>query len=418
MADNEATTPTNDYEALLRQVSAMAAELEALRSDVALLRSYGAATDTCTPEQDAADGHTVEGHGVHAASSDAAGDSTPHPVIEISTAVTRRNWMKAAAAAAVGGTAVALGQASPAAAAAPMAMGSGPITDPGASQFIHSATDGSGMSFVFANQSALTADSTPVPSVLGGWAGTTGRPNGVFGHTSVRSSTASGVVGLNSSNSGPGVRGEGRIGVSAKGSEYGIVTDGSYGGVYLASADTTAPPARANFASPGAIATQRTGETVPASSLWFCVSGPTDWRKLAGVDTAGSLHTIVPTRVHDSRAPAPRNERIFRTANRLISVADGRDLESGAVNAENVVPAGARAVAYNVTVVETTKDGFLAIGPGTATTFSASTINWSADDQIIANGGIVGLSSQRQLKVFCGGRGSTHFIIDITGYYL
>ena len=50
--------------------------------------------------------------------------------------------------------------------------------------------------------------------------------------------------------------------------------------------------------------------------------------------------------------------------------------------------------------------------------FTASTINWPGGFDC-ANGTIVKLDASRQLKVFCGDQaGSTHFIIDVTGYYL
>ena len=37
---------------------------------------------------------------------------------------------------------------------------------------------------------------------------------------------------------------------------------------------------------------------------------------------------------------------------------------------------------------------------------------------ILANGLVVKLDTNRQIKVFCGGGGSTDFIVDINGYYV
>jgi hypothetical protein len=71
----------------------------------------------------------------------------------------------------------------------------------------------------------------------------------------------------------------------------------------------------------------------------------------------------------------------------------------------------------NVTVVGTTGEGWLAINPGGTTAVSASSINWSASDQILANGISLKLNGTRQITVVNGSPGSTQFIIDILGYY-
>ena len=47
--------------------------------------------------------------------------------------------------------------------------------------------------------------------------------------------------------------------------------------------------------------------------------------------------------------------------NRLVSVASGRTLDTGAVNSPDVVPVGATAIACNVTVDRTQNQGFLAV---------------------------------------------------------
>ena len=155
-------------------------------------------------------------------------------------------------------------------------------------------------------------------------------------------------------------------------------------------------------------------------NLWYCVNGgtPGTWRKLTGIGVAGGFHPISPVRVYDSRAAAPTPGAIASGANRTVSVADGRDLVTGAVNAAGIVPAGATAVFANVTIANTTAQGFLAINPGGNTTVAASAINWSASGQILANGLSLTLNASRQVTVIAGGGGATDFIIDISGYYL
>ena len=73
----------------------------------------------------------------------------------------------------------------------------------------------------------------------------------------------------------------------------------------------------------------------------------------------------------------------------------------------------------NVTVVGTASGGYLAVNPGGVTAVTASTINWSAAGQILANGITLTLNASRQVTVVCGGGGAaTDYIIDVLGYYL
>ena len=134
-------------------------------------------------------------------------------------------------------------------------------------------------------------------------------------------------------------------------------------------------------------------------------------------DVDSVLVPIEPTRVYDSRQAQPQFGPLGAGQSRVISVADGRDPNGGAVTDADIVPDGATAIAYNLTVTDTVGAGFLSVTPGDAATFKASTINWASSGLVLANAGLVKLDSSRQIKVF-GGTGSTDFIIDITGYYL
>ena len=159
--------------------------------------------------------------------------------------------------------------------------------------------------------------------------------------------------------------------------------------------------------------------------LWFCSKSETGagndavWRRLTGVAVAGGFVAIDPARAYDSRQGAyTPNGLMSPNSNRVISVKDAHDA-AGAVSVANVVPAGATAVTFNVTVTGTTGPNFLSVVPGAAASFTTSTLNWSTADTSIANGGVCKLDASRQLKVFLGDQsGSTHVILDITGYYL
>lgn len=373
-----------------------------------------------------------------------AADDTPAPVIEIPEAITRRRWMKAAAAAAVGGTALALGGSERAAAANgdPISIGDTTNTATNRTVATHTGSPGSGVSFLFRTQTSFNGSGAIYPAAIGGWTGSTVRPNGIYGFSEVSTGAAHGVVGYSSSpqgagvfgrsgaaagagvtgeggSSGTGVRGSAKTGVSATGTEYGLVASGTVGAIFIPPSNAVIPKDRTEVASPGAIDTERTDDVLGTSNLWFCVNGGAggEWRKLAGEDTAGSLHPITPTRVYDSRVAAPLPGKLPAGANRVISVANGRNLDTGAVTVTDLVPDGARAVAFNLTIAGTEAAGFLSINPGSVADFTSSTINWSSSEQVIANAGIVGIDASRQVKVFCGGA-ATHFLIDITGYYL
>ena len=150
-----------------------------------------------------------------------------------------------------------------------------------------------------------------------------------------------------------------------------------------------------------------------AGDLWFCVVGgqPGDWRKLTGPSSAGSFHAISPARVYDSRSIG----ELAINQSRLVSVANMVD-NQGATLVPNVVPVGAAAIAYNLTITGAVGGGFLSINEGGNASSSTSAINWTASGATIANASIVKVNGSRQVTVVCGG-GSTHFIIDVVGYF-
>ena len=149
--------------------------------------------------------------------------------------------------------------------------------------------------------------------------------------------------------------------------------------------------------------------------LWFCVANgaPGTWRRLAGSTSAGAVHAISPKRTYHSRFA---EGRLATGDERVISVADGIQTGSNIVDAIGIVPVGATAIFFNLTITQTTGFGFLQLAPGDATQVTASTINWDTANQTLANGSFSTLDESRQVKILSGGGGSTEFIIDITGY--
>lgn len=157
--------------------------------------------------------------------------------------------------------------------------------------------------------------------------------------------------------------------------------------------------------------------------LWLCtVSGtPGSWRKLSGPTAAGAFHAVTPGRVYDSRVPDPGPQTpLVAGQERTIDVGGRRQLTTGTVELADFVPPGATAIAANVTVVDTFSAGFLAANPGGVHSVGAATVNWSETGQILNNGVILTLDTSRRLNVIAGGSpgASTHFVVDVTGYFL
>ena len=159
-----------------------------------------------------------------------------------------------------------------------------------------------------------------------------------------------------------------------------------------------------------------------SNELIACVATgtPGTWRRLASTTTAGAFSAISPARVYDSRKALPGPQSPLATgATRTVFVGDQRNTTTGGLVTAGVVPIGATAVAYNLTIVNTVgPNGFLAVNPGGNSVVGASAINWFAAGQTVANASVVKLDGSRQITVICGGAAtSCDFIIDVVGFY-
>lgn len=128
---------------------------------------------------------------------------------------------------------------------------------------------------------------------------------------------------------------------------------------------------------------------------------------------------VSPFRVFDSRNAAygPAATILAPNAVKTISIADGHDLATGVTNASNLVPAGATAIAYNITVTGATGPNFVSVTPGDAASYAVSSVNFNGLMDV-ANGATVAIAADRTIKIFGGNNtGSVHVIVDVTGYY-
>lgn len=154
-------------------------------------------------------------------------------------------------------------------------------------------------------------------------------------------------------------------------------------------------------------------------SLWACVRGgnPGRWRLLASAQSAGAFVPITPTRVYDSRRAEPSaGAPLVPGTPRNISVADGRNPDTGAVTVPNLVPANTMAVALNLTVTGAPGSGWVALTPGGAAAFTSSAINFQAN-QSIANGMITTLNPATRAVKAWASTSEVHVIIDVNGYF-
>jgi hypothetical protein len=316
------------------------------------------------------------------------------------TGETRRGMLKLLAGAGAGAVAATVIAGQPAAAATgdPLVLGQVNETGDRPTRADYTGSEGDGIAFLFqagAGEGLKSGTGTTYDAALAGFVGAGSNvTTGVYGYSDRPG--ANGVVGFADSSDG--------IGVRARGGRAGLLIMG--GGF-------AAPPAGSATHQAGEIQADQNGD------LWACVADgtPGQWRKLAGISTGGAFHPINPIRVYDSRQTAyTPNGRLARNTNIVVSVKDART-SAGAVATADAVPPGAIAIAYNLTVTQPQGGNFLSIAPGDATGYTASAINFNGSADI-ANGGIVKLDGSRQVKIFCGDQlGSTHVILDVTGYY-
>lgn len=124
------------------------------------------------------------------------------------------------------------------------------------------------------------------------------------------------------------------------------------------------------------------------------------------------FHPLAPCRVSDTRGPtAPNGGPAL--ANRVT--------RNFTVQGVCGVPAGADAVAVNVTVVQQTHSGHLTAWPAGGAVPNVSTLNFVAGAGAIANGTIVPLAAQTpdlSVRPDMGNvTGSVHLVLDVTGYF-
>ena len=82
------------------------------------------------------------------------------------------------------------------------------------------------------------------------------------------------------------------------------------------------------------------------------------------------------------------------------------------------VPATAKAISLNLAVTGMNAGGYVTLWPSDQSQPVVSSINFTGTETALANGAIVGVSTNAQdLSVFDGSNSTIHIIIDVTGYF-
>ena len=339
----------------------------------------------------------------------------------VSTGVTRRGWMRAAAAAAVGGAAAAVVAERPVAAAAGDPVRAGQTTTTAVRTRLDYTGSDEGVGTLIQSGSTFDGSFSAHPAAVGAWSTSSSQPSGLYGFTDVTptGTPVAGVVGRATREFASGVLGEAPEGAGLRGEgKYGLDASGDTAAIVVTPSDFRFPTDGTDFHRGGELFARAASDSGLAVELWYCTVGgsPGEWVQLAGPGQPGGFRAVSPTRVYDSRVPAPEPGRISGGEDRTVDITQARDLATGSVLG-TVVTAGATALSFNIAVVDTSAGGFLSVAPSFETAFSAATINWSASGQILNNGSVTSLGNDGNVKVFAGGAGATHFVIDVTGYW-
>jgi len=120
-----------------------------------------------------------------------------------------------------------------------------------------------------------------------------------------------------------------------------------------------------------------------------------------------TYHPVTPARLLDTRAGVPSG----------VGKLGSRKPVRFAVAGRGSIPDDAIAVTGNLTVIGSTTSGYVTLGPITGSAPTTSTINVPRGDTR-ANGVVVPLDRNGKLEAVFVGDGSTHLVLDVTGYFL
>ena len=97
-------------------------------------------------------------------------------------------------------------------------------------------------------------------------------------------------------------------------------------------------------------------------------------------------------------------------------MAHGRHTIGGDVIHPDLVPAGATAIACNITVTNTIGHGFAVVNPGEDATVGPRP-STGYPGQVLANSIIVGIDDARRVTLVVGAGATADIVVDVSGYF-
>lgn len=119
-------------------------------------------------------------------------------------------------------------------------------------------------------------------------------------------------------------------------------------------------------------------------------------------------YPLSPCRTVDTRGPVSTNGG---------PALDANTTRSFQIRGRCGVPTSAKAVSLNLTVTQPTQASFLTLWPSDLSRPVVSMLNFDGTDSALANGVIVGLSTNTQDLSVYNNFGSVHVLVDVTGYF-
>jgi hypothetical protein len=293
---------------------------------------------------------------------------------------TRRRFLRLAGAATVGVMGAAVARPASAANGDPVVLGS--ATNTGTAETVVNQTAVSQTAFIATSELAPVLPLISTPTVNAGFA------DGIRG-VGGASDRSWGVSG--SAQRGIGVRGESDFGYALFASGNGRIGVGSHGPVV-----------------PSPTGAYDVGDLIRDASgnMAVCVvkGQPGTFRRIAGPGSAGQMHFLpTPVRAYDSTGGG------------------GGVLSGGprTINLGSVVPAGATAIAFSLTVFNTYASGFLTIySADLASPPIVNSIQWTIPNTYITTTTFSAINSLRQVKAYVYPGALTNFQIDVLGYFV
>jgi hypothetical protein len=293
---------------------------------------------------------------------------------------TRRRFLKLAGAATVGVVGAAVARPANAANGDPVVLGS--ATNTGTTDTVVNQTA--------VSKTAMKATSAlaPVSPLISTATVEAGYADGIRGEGAA-SDRSWGVSG--SAQRGIGVRGESDFGYALYAAGNGRIGVGSHGAVV---------PSSTGAYDVGDIVRDASG------NMAVCVVGgqPGTFRRIASPASAGQMHFLTtPVRAFDSASGG------------------GGVLSGGprTINLGTIVPAGATAIAFSLTVFNTYGSGFLTIyNADIASPPGVNSIQWTVSNTFITTTTFSAVNAARQVKAYVYPGALTNFQIDVLGYFL